>query len=93
MDGEDLAKIAIEKQAELSNEQLAIRQANQVEGLEVSDEGEIESFEGEKVEVMEELVEKYKEMMGDVAANLIAQEMKKNDVKVSEIPEELQNRL
>lgn len=92
MDGKELAKIAIEKQMDLSNDQLAIRQANQVEGLEVSEGGLIESFDGEKVEVLSDLVDKYREMMGDVAANLIAEEMKKNDVDSSELPEELSDR-
>lgn len=92
MDTEEMAEIAIEKEAELSSEALAIRQANKVEGLEVSDDGEIMQADGEKDEIIQELISKFEEMMGDVAANLIAQEMKKNDVDSEEVPEELSDR-
>jgi hypothetical protein len=93
LDGEEIVKLAVNKQSELSNEQLAIRQANQAEGLKLSEDGEVETFDGDKVEVVGKLVEKYKEMMGDVAANLIAEEMKDGDVKSSELPEELSERM
>lgn len=92
MEGKQLAKIAIEKESQLSNEALAIRQANQVDGLEVNEDGDIKTFEGEKVEVIARLVNKYMEMMGDVAANLIAEEMKNNDVEPPELPDELVQR-
>lgn len=92
MDGEEIVKLAVKKQSELSNEQLAIRQANQVEGLDLSEEGDVKALDGDKVEIVAKLVEKYEEMMGDVAANLIAEEMKNNDVEASELPEELSKR-
>lgn len=93
MDGEEIVKLAVKRQSELSNEQLAIRQANQVEGLEISEDGEVEALDGDKVEIVGRVVEKYKEMMGDVAANLIAEEMKDNDVESPELPEELSERM
>lgn len=92
MDLKDLAQIAVDKEAELSNEALAARQADKVEGLEVSKDGTVESVEGDKIEILQMLIENFEEMMGDVAANLIAQEMKKNDVEASELPEELSDR-
>lgn len=92
MDGEEIVKLAVKKQSELSNEQLAIRQANQVEGLDLSEEGDVKALDGDKVEIVAKLVEKYEEMMGDVAVNLIAEEMKNNDVEASELPEELSKR-
>lgn len=92
IEAKELAKIAVAKEADLSNKELAIRQANKVEGLEVNDDGEVESIDLDKGEVLENLIENFEEMMGDVAANLIAEEMKKNDVEVSELPEELSKR-
>jgi hypothetical protein len=92
MDVKKLVQIAVDKEAELSSEELAARQADKVEGLEVSEDGTVESVEGEKSEILQQLIENFEEMMGDVAASLIAQEMKKNDVDPSGIPEELAER-
>lgn len=92
MDAEELTQIAIDKEAELSSEELAARQADKVEGLEVTEDGTVESVDGDKSEILQHLIENFEEMMGDVAANLIAQEMKKNDVEASELPEELADR-
>jgi len=92
MKAEELAEIAIEKEAELSNHDLAVRQANKVDGLEITDEGEVESLSGDPEEVLQDLIESFEEMMGNVAANLIAEEMKNQDVEKSKLPEELTDR-
>jgi hypothetical protein len=92
MDVKELAQIAIDKEAELSSEALAARQADKVEGLSVSEDATVESAEGDKIEIIGQLIENFEEMMGDVAANLIAQEMKKNNVETSELPEEISDR-
>lgn len=92
MDLEDIVKIAVDKQSELTSAALAARQADKVEGLEVSEEGEIESIDGDHDQILQDLIDNFEEMMGDVAANLIAQEMKKKDVEKSELPEELSER-
>lgn len=92
MDPKKIAEIAVKKESELTDENLVIRRADQVDGLEVNDDGSIESLEGDDKEIISDLIDNFKEMMGDVAANLIAQEMKKNDVEKSEIPEELSDR-
>ncbi|AOV94927.1 hypothetical protein AQV86_03305 [Nanohaloarchaea archaeon SG9] len=93
MDDSQIAEIAIQNQSDLSSEELAVRQANQVEGLQVNDEGEVESFNGDKKEILSQLVEKYEEMMGNVATNLIAEEMKNRDVEASELPEKLSEKI
>ena len=41
---------------------------------------------------MKRLIENFEEMMGEVAANLIAEEMKSKEVKASDLPEELSDR-
>ena len=92
MDLKDLTQIAVDKEAELSSDALAARQADKVEGIEVSEDGTVESVDGDKIEVLQMLIEKFEEMMGDVAANLIAQEMKKKEVDKSELPDELADR-
>ena len=92
VEARELVRIAIEKEAELSNEQLAIRQANKVEGLEIGEDGEVESVDLEKSEALRRLIENFEEMMGEVAANLIAEEMKSKEVEASDLPEELSRR-
>jgi hypothetical protein len=85
-------EIAIKKESDLSNKELAVRQANKVDGLEVTEEGEVKSVDRGKVEVLQQLIENFEQMMGEVAANLIAEEMKKEDVEPSKLPEELAER-
>ena len=63
-----------------------------MEGLEVGEDGEVESVDLEKSEALRRLIENFEEMMGEVAANLIAEEMKSKEVEASDLPEELSER-
>jgi len=71
---EDYKKLITEiinKQADLLGPDIAVRKANNVEGLKVSDEGTIQSIKGQPEEILQKLVDEYISLSGAIVKNIL----------------------
>ncbi|MDY6778734.1 MAG: hypothetical protein SVU32_08780 [Candidatus Nanohaloarchaea archaeon] len=66
--------------------QVAIRRAQETDGLTVDDDGHVQSIEGDDEEVMKRLVDNYKSVVGKAVATAI----RKFESEQSDVPEELE---
>lgn len=90
---EDVLEAAVGKEASILGDGPAIRTAQKVENLDIDDHGNVKGFEGNGAKVLEELVEKYIEIGGEVTATLIARKLDDEGLKDVELPETLKDRL
>lgn len=85
--------VAIQREVDVIGQQQAISLANNVDGLSVADDGEIRSLTGSGEEVLETLVETYKETSGEVAAFVIARSLENAVEDPSVLPENLRRHI
>lgn len=90
----DLIEIAIKKQIELTNQDVALRQARTVPDLTVDDDGHVIAIDGPGKRVLEEVVESYSEIMGEVAESLIAYALRDaHDITDIDLPDAIRSHL
>jgi len=70
-DYENLITEIIRKQIDILGVDVAVRKANGVPGLKVSDKGEVNSLSGDPQEVLQELVQQYVALSGEIVKNIL----------------------
>jgi hypothetical protein len=89
-----IIEAVIAKQIDLTNRELAIRQARKVPDLRVEDEGQVEAIDGPGKRVLSEVVSAYSEIMGEVAESILAYMIRDSfDVDPDDLPENLSSHL
>lgn len=92
MNYEKAIELSVQKESETIGP-VAEAQANQIDGVEIED-GDLELSRDDGKQALQEVVEKLKTVAGDVASNLMAQELKEEmDPDKDELPEELAERI
>ncbi len=61
----------IGKQAVILGPDIAVLKARSVQGLQVSDDGQVTGFEGDPKELIQQLVDKYVELSGQIVKNAL----------------------
>jgi len=90
---EEIIQKAVNKETEILGEKTALNIANDVKGLEMDEEGEIQKLDGEELEILEDLVQEYQKIGGAVSASLIAREIEDIVDKDMELPDILMERI
>lgn len=83
---------AIDKEKDVLGRKTALQVAENVSGLEVDEDGEVQELAGEARAVLDDLVESYQDVGGSVSASLIAKRLKKEDLDDLELPDRLEER-
>ncbi len=89
----DIAQKIVDREMEVIGQQLAMRTAREVEGIEINDEGDIQELEGEGKKLIDELVKGYEEKTGKVAVSIIARTVKEIGGDEKDLPERLESRM
>lgn len=90
---EEVIEVAIEKESNVLGEEAAINAAQDVEGLNVDDDGNILGIDGSGKKVIEKLVSNYEDIGGSVTASLIARKIKDVGAEDLDLPEVLEQRM
>jgi len=70
-DYKNLITEIIRKQIDILGVDIAVRKANGVSGLKVSDKGEVNSLSGDPQEILQELISKYVALSGEIVKNIL----------------------
>lgn len=89
MDTTELVETAIESVMDIIGKELTLRLARETEGLDVADDGTVQSINQPVNDVLAELVEKYDEVTSGVAAAFIARRIKDADLTGVDLPERI----
>lgn len=89
----DLIEAAIDRETDILGQGYAVKTARTVDGIEVADDGSVESLSGDGKDVLEALVEAYKEECGQAAVTLIAKRLAKEGADDLDLPEILAGRM
>ena len=74
-DSEDYKKLISEivhKQIDILGPDMAVRKANNVPGLSISAEGEVQSVSGDPQEILQKLVNEYVALSGEIVKNILS---------------------
>ncbi|MFB6208475.1 MAG: hypothetical protein ABEJ69_03930, partial [Candidatus Nanohaloarchaea archaeon] len=83
-------EFAIGKEMNTIGKPVALKQADEMDTLAVDEDGKVERIDGDGKDVLEQLVEKYKDISGTVASSLIAYEIRDNmDMDPEDLPENI----
>ena len=85
--------VAIQREVDVVGHEQAIALANDVEGLTVTDDGEIRSLRQPGETVLESLVEQYKHASGEIAAFVIARRLENVIEDPSVLPENVRRHI
>ena len=75
MDAEDYKKLIaeiIQKQIDIIGSDIAVQKAKNVEGLEISDTGEVLGLSGDPPSVLQKLVDEYIALSGQIVKNVLS---------------------
>lgn len=89
----DLIEAAIKRETDILGQGYAVKTARGVDGVEVADDGSVESVSGDGKDLLEAVVEAYKEECGQAAVTLIAKRLSKEDTADLDLPEILSGRM
>ncbi|MDP3993659.1 MAG: hypothetical protein Q8P75_01615 [bacterium] len=70
-DYKNLITEIIRKQIDILGVDIAVRKANGVSGLKVGDKGEVNSLSGDPQEILQELVQQYVALSGEIVKNIL----------------------
>ncbi|MFB6182651.1 MAG: hypothetical protein ABEI78_01170 [Candidatus Nanohaloarchaea archaeon] len=87
MSYEDIIEHIIQKEKDVIGP-VAVKKADSVDGLEVDDDGNIENLDGDGKEVLSDLVETYKTIVGKSIASVLREE-KDSEEDLPELPENI----
>lgn len=73
---EEIIQTAIDRQKKALGADSAISHAREIDGLEVSDEGEVEGLSRDGADVLADLLEEYQAVGGPVSLSLVARALK-----------------
>jgi len=73
----EIIETTIRKQIETIGKPVALRQARKVEGLEIADDGTVTCVEGDGKELLEQVVDNFRSMLGPVATATTVRAIKK----------------
>lgn len=71
-DYQKLIREIVHKQIDILGPEMAVRKANNVEGLKVSADGEVQSLQGNPQEVLQQLVSEYVALSGEIVKNILS---------------------
>lgn len=89
---EDVIQAAIKKERSIIGDP-AVQIAKDHGGVEVDDEGNVTSLDGDGQEIFADLLEQYIDVGGQVTNSLIANEIKGMDIDDLELPQSIMERL
>ncbi|MFB6203169.1 MAG: hypothetical protein ABEK01_01615 [Candidatus Nanohaloarchaea archaeon] len=90
---EEVIEAAIEKEADTLGEGTAYKYAREVEGLEIDEDGNVTSIDGDTQQILANLVLKYVDYAGDISATLIAHELSETDTEGVDLPPMIKNKM
>lgn len=93
---DEIIEKAIKREIEMMGKPVALRQARKVSAINVDDEGNLNSVEGDMKEAFEEVLDSYEEASGPVVDSLISKALKDefgDDLEEFDLPERIRNKL
>lgn len=92
----DIIEASIKKEMNLLGAPVALRQARKVDNLEIDDDGNITSIDGDGLEIFRDLLDSYEDASGPVVDSLISKELEEKfgeDLEKIELPDRIQSKL
>ena len=83
----------IEREMEVIGKKLAIKTADEIEGLTINNSGEVKRMDRDGKEIIDDLVGKYEDRTGTVALSIIARTLSDMSGDQLDLPKRLENRM
>ncbi len=89
----DIVEKAIEKEKGVIGEEKAIKVAKDSQKIEVDSKGRVKNIIGDEKKAVDELVRKYQQFAGKIAASMIAREIEDMDLSNIDLPDVLNDKI